>query len=199
MSKQSVNIVDFSNLYNILHEVKDLFIFHINNYENLNNFLKDLDANIIDCTNSLIIVDNKQHQLFFDKNINKKNILFINKPPIKIEKLIDMINTHLIKQKYSFQSKLDIKNYLLNLNSRIISSKKIELKLTEREIDIILFLKNKGIPQPVINLQNEVWGYSNTLETHTVETHVYRLRKKISNKFNDESFILSHKNGYFID
>jgi hypothetical protein len=198
MSKQSLHIVEFSKLYNILHEVKDLFIFHINNYENLNNFLKDLDANIIDCTNSLIIVDNKQHQLFFDKNINKKNILFINKPPIKIEKLIDMINTHLIKQKYSFQSKLDIKNYILNLNSRVIANKQNQLKLTEREIDIIMFLKDKAIPQSVVSLQNEVWGYSDSLETHTVETHIYRLRKKIKDKFNDEKFITSHDGGYSI-
>ena len=198
MSKQSLHIVEFSKLYNILHEVKDLFIFHINNYENLNNFLKDLDANIIDCTNSLIIVDNKQHQLFFDKNINKKNILFINKPPIKIEKLIDMINTHLIKQKYSFQSKLDIKNYILNLNSRVIANKQNQLKLTEREIDIIMFLKDKAIPQSVVSLQNKVWGYSDSLETHTVETHIYRLRKKIKDKFNDEKFIISHDGGYSI-
>ena len=198
MSKQSLHIVEFSKLYNILHEVKDLFIFNINNYENLNNFLKDLDANIIDCTNSLIIVDNKQHQLFFDKNINKKNILFINKPPIKIEKLIDMINTHLIKQKYSFQSKLDIKNYILNLNSRVIANKQNQLKLTEREIDIIMFLKDKAIPQSVVSLQNKVWGYSDSLETHTVETHIYRLRKKIKDKFNDEKFIISHDGGYSI-
>jgi len=198
MSKQSLHIVEFSKLYNILHEVKDLFIFNINNYENLNNFLKDLDANIIDCTNSLIIVDNKQHQLFFNKKMNKKNILFINKPPIKIEKLIDMINTHLIKQKYSFQSKLDIKNYILNLNSRVIANKQNQLKLTEREIDIIMFLKDKAIPQSVVSLQNEVWGYSDSLETHTVETHIYRLRKKIKDKFNDEKFITSHDGGYLI-
>ena len=198
MSKQSVNIVDFSNLYNILHEVKDLFIFHINSYKNSNHLLQDIESNIIDQDNSIIIVNKKKHELFSNNKINNRNILIIDEFPLKIEKLIDKINTHLIKEKYNFQSKLNIKNYVLNLNSRIISNKEFELKLTEREIDIILFLKKKGIPQSIISLQNEVWGYSDTLETHTVETHIYRLRKKIKDKFKDDKFINSHNDGYLI-
>ena len=198
MSKQSVNIVEFSNLYNILYEIKDLFIFHINSYKNSNHFLQDIESNYIDHDNSIIIVNKKKHELFSNNKINNRNILIIDEFPVKIEKLIDKINTHLIKEKYNFQSKLNIKNYVLNLNSRIISNKEFELKLTEREIDIILFLKKKGIPQSIISLQNEVWGYSDTLETHTVETHIYRLRKKIRDKFKDDKFIISHNNGYLI-
>ena len=198
MSKQSVNIVEFLNLYNILYEIKDLFIFHINNYKNSNHFLQDIESNYIDHDNSIIIVNKKKHELFSNNKINNRNILIIDEFPVKIEKLIDKINTHLIKEKYNFQSKLNIKNYVLNLNSRIISNKEFELKLTEREIDIILFLKKKGIPQSIISLQNEVWGYSDTLETHTVETHIYRLRKKIKDKFKDDKFITSHNDGYLI-
>ena len=198
MSKQSVNIVEFSNLYNILYEIKDLFIFHINNYKNSNHFLQDIESNIIDYDNSIIIVNKKKHKLFSNNKVNKRNILIIDEFPLKIEKLIDKINTHLIKEKYNFQSKLNIRNYVLNLNSRIISNKECELKLTEREIDIILFLKKKSIPQSIISLQNEVWGYLDTLETHTVETHIYRLRKKIKDKFKDDKFITSHNDGYSI-
>ena len=198
MSKQSVNIVEFSNLYNILYEIKDLFIFHINNYKNSNHFLQDIESNIIDHDNSIIIVNNKKHELFSNNKINNHNILIFDEFPLKIEKIIDKINTHLIKKKYNFQSKLNIKNYVLNLNSRIISYNLCELKLTEREIDIILFLKKKGIPQSIISLQNQVWGYSDTLETHTVETHIYRLRKKIKDKFKDDKFITSHNDGYLI-
>ena len=198
MSKQSVNIVEFLNLYNILYEIKDLFIFHINNYKNSNHFLQDIESNIIDHDNSIIIVNNKKHELFSNNKINNRNILIVDEFPLKIERLIDKINTHLIKEKYNFQSKLNIKNYVLNLNSRIISNKECKLKLTEREIDIILFLKKKGIPQSIISLQNEVWGYSDTLETHTVETHIYRLRKKIKDKFKDDKFINSHNDGYLI-
>ena len=198
MSKQSVNIVEFSNLYNILYEIKDLFIFHINNYKNSNHFLQDIESNIIDHDNSIIIINNKKHELFSNNKINNHNILILDEFPLKIEKIIDKINTHLIKKKYNFQSKLNIKNYVLNLNSRIISYNLCELKLTEREIDIILFLKKKGTPQSIINLQNQVWGYSDTLETHTVETHIYRLRKKIKDKFKDDKFITSHNDGYLI-
>ena len=198
MSKQSVNIVEFSNLYNILYEIKDLFIFHINNYKNSNHFLQDIESNIIDHDNSIIIINNKKHELFSNNKINNHNILILDEFPLTIEKIIDKINTHLIKKKYNFQSKLNIRNYVLNLNSRIISNKECELKLTEREIDIILFLKKKSIPQSIISLQNEVWGYLDTLETHTVETHIYRLRKKIKDKFKDDKFITSHNDGYLI-
>ena len=198
MSKQLVNIIEFSKLYNILFEIKDLFTFHINNYKNHSDFLRDLDSNNIELDNSIILVDKQNNQLFLNNKINKNNILIIDELPIKIEKLIDKINSQLIKQNYNLQSKLEIKNYTLNLNSRVISNNQNELKLTEREIDIILFLTNKGTPQSVIKLQNEVWGYSNMLETHTVETHVYRLRKKIKDKFNDEKFIISHNDGYLI-
>ena len=198
MSKQSVNIVEFSNLYNILYEIKDLFIFHINNYKNSNHFLQDIESNIIDHDNSIIIVNKKKHELFSNNKINNRNILIIDDFPLRIEKIIDKINTHLIKEKYNFQSKLNIRNYVLNINSRIICNKECELKLTEREIDIILFLKKKGTPQSIISLQNEVWGYSDTLETHTVETHIYRLRKKIKDRFKDDKFITSHNDGYLI-
>jgi len=88
---------------------------------------------------------------------------------------------------------------MLNLNSRIMSNKTTELKLTEREIDIILYLKSQDQPQSVQKLQTNVWKYSfDDLETHTVETHIYRLRKKINNSFKDENFIISYEKGYKI-
>ena len=104
----------------------------------------------------------------------------------------------MIKQKYNYQSNICIKRYVLNLNSRIITKNDQNLKLTQKEIDIILFLNDYKKPQKVNILQNKVWGYSLELETHTVETHIYRLRKKITGKFNDENFISSNENGYFI-
>ena len=81
--------------------------------------------------------------------------------PIKLEQLLNLINIRLIKKKYNFQSQLNIKNYSLNLNSRVISFQGTELKLTEREIDIILFLNDKKLPQTINSLQNSVWNYSN--------------------------------------
>ena len=198
MFKQSVSIIECSKLYNILYEIKQIFSFNIYNYHSLKDFINKIEDNNIECINSLIIVDKNDNKLLSHKKININNILFCDKFPIRIEKFLDRINTQLIKKKYNFQSNVKIKKYLLNLNSRIISFEKKELKLTEREIDIILFLKNQSIPQSVNMMQNKVWGYSSDLETHTVETHIYRLRKKIKDKFNDENFITSEEEGYKI-
>ena len=198
MSKQSVNIVEFTKLYNILYEIKNLFSFNIHNYEKSEDFMHEIEMNNITCIDSVIVINKKNHNLFSVNEINKNNILLIDELPIKIEKLTDKINVHLIKQRYNFQSNLDIKNYVLNLNSRIISNKTSQLKLTEREIDIILFLNENKKPQSITTLQNKVWGYSSDLETHTVETHIYRLRKRINDKFNDKNFIISDVDGYKI-
>ena len=109
------------------------------------------------------------------------------------------MNIQLLKQKYIDQSEIKIKEYILDLNSREITKDKKQLKLTEREIDIILHLHENKRPQSIEIFQKSVWGHTSVLETHTVETHIYRLRKKIKDKFNDENFIISLDNGYKID
>ena len=198
MFNESLNIVEFSKLYNILKEIEHLFRFNINNFENSDNFLKEIKSNNSKYLNSIIIVNKKNDYLLSDDQIDKNTILILSDLPFKIEKFLDIVNTQLIKIKYNFQSKLIIKDYILNFNSRILSNSKNNLKLTEREIDIILFLNENKSPQSVVSLQNKVWGYSFDLETHTVETHIYRLRKKIKDQFNDEQFIVSHNEGYLI-
>ena len=112
--------------------------------------------------------------------------------------MVEKINIQLLKDKFNDQSFIKILDYTLDLNSRTISNEVGDLKLTEKEINIILFLKENKKPQKVNVLQNEVWGYLSDLETHTVETHIYRLRKKIFNKFKDNNFILSQNDGYLI-
>ena len=134
-----------------------------------------------------------------NNKIDSDNSCNIIKYPIDIYNLIEKINIQLIKYKYSFQSKILVKKYSLDLNSRIISKDKNKLKLTEREMEIIIFLNESKTPQKITNLQNKVWGYSSNLETHTVETHIYRLRKKISDSFNDEQFLISTDDGYLIE
>jgi len=198
MTKQIVNFFELSELYNILFELKDILSFDINNYQNkkeLSNALKD---NKINFSNSIIIARSNENLLLNNDKLDKKNILFIDKLPIQFDKLMDKINVHLIQHQYNFKSKLNIKNYILNINSRTISKNNKELKLTEKEIDIILFLNENNMPQKIDILQSQIWKYSAKLETHTVETHVYRLRKKIKDNFNDENFITSSENGYFI-
>ena len=193
MSKSVVNIIDFPVLYNVLFEVKDFLNFEVINYENENVFLEKIEKE--NSIKNYTIVTKK---FLNNKNINQKSIIYLDNTPINFISLIDKINTNLLKQRFNFQSNINIKNYTLNLNSRVISRNENELKLTEREIEIILFLNDKKKPQNINILQKEVWSYTADLETHTVETHIYRLRKKISDKFKDSDFILSSKEGYLI-
>ena len=196
MVKQTIHIIDFKTLYNILDEIKYYLKFQILHHNNEENFLNSNDLNLND---SLILVKSNNKAFLNNEKINKNKIFSISSYPITIDKLVEILNVNLIKQKYNFQSNIDIKNYQLNLNSRTIAKDKQNLKLTQKEIDIILFLNDYKKPQKVNVLQNKVWGYSLELETHTVETHIYRLRKKINDKFKDSNFILSNDDGYFIE
>jgi len=207
MIKHNIILVECNPLYQILFEIKNNFLFEMKNF-----ILKDL--NNADLTNSIILSKFIQKDyLLKNKNIEQKKIIFLLKKnenfnkinntqyifyPFNIYDLVEKINTELIKQKYNDQSFIKILNYSLDINSRIISNDSGRLKLTEREVDIILFLNDHKKPQKVNILQNQVWKYSSELETHTVETHIYRLRKKIIDKFKDDNFILSDENGYFI-
>ena len=197
MSKHVVNFVQLTVLHNILNEIKNLLSFDVQNYPSEEEFLKDLNKNN-SLSKSTIITNSNIRFKSASVNIDKRNILVFDNFPIQLNKLIDKINIQLIKQKYDHQSKIRIKDYNLNFNSRVISKNSNELKLTEREIDIILFLKNQTEPKTIDILQKEIWHYSSDLETHTVETHIYRLRKKIKDQFNDQNFILSYKDGYSI-
>ena len=198
MTKQFINIVEISILYDIFDEIKSSLSFQVNNYPITSDFLEQDNEKNLENLNLITITKKNNQQLLSSEKINNKNLILLEESPVKIEQLLDQINIHLIKKKYDFQSHLNIKDYNLNLNSRIISHQNKNLKLTEREIDIILFLHQKKTPQSVDTLQNEVWKFTNTLETHTVETHIYRLRKKIKDKFDDDQFIISKEEGYLI-
>jgi hypothetical protein len=198
MIKQKLYIIDFEILFNILDEIKNILSFQIFNYNNLDIFLKLLNSDQVNLDSCLIVTKNQNKNIFKDKIIDNKSLFFLDDLPIELNKIIEKINVHLIKKKYNYQSKIDLKEYTINLNSRIISQNKKNLKLTEKEINIILFLSKNEKPQSINKLQNEVWGYSSGLETHTVETHIYRLRKKIKYTFSDNKFILSHNDGYLI-
>ena len=198
MFKQIITIVEFITLYKILSEIQDILKFEIQNYESNSDFEKTIEDNKIDTKHLTIITRSINQKLIKNTQLDIRKILVFDDFPLEIEKLIEKINIQLIKQKYNFQSNFNINNYTLDLNSRIITREQDELKLTEREIDILLFLNENKKPQNVNALQSKVWGYSSELETHTVETHIYRLRKKIKEKFIDDNFIKSHKDGYSI-
>ena len=195
MIKQNIFIVNFNSLYEILEEIKENLSFNIIKYENVGDFNI---AEHTDIKKSLIIIKPNQN-LLVNENLKVENFFNLKNAPLRLNKLIELINVHLIKLKFNYQSKIIIKDYQLNLNSKFFSKDNIILKLTEKEIQIILYLSENKKKNQVLDLQKNIWSYSSDMETHTVETHIYRLRKKISDKFKDENFILSHKNGYFID
>ena len=192
---QNVFIINFNSLYEILDEIKENLSFKIINFKDEKDFIKNFNLDIID----YLIISKTDHKLLLNNNIADKNLLDFNDLPLSLKKLLELINIKLIKSKFNQQSKIIIKGYELDLNSKFFSKDSLNLKLTEKEIEIILYLNNKKIKHDVADLQKNIWGYSTNMETHTVETHIYRLRKKISDQFKDERFILSHKNGYFID
>ena len=194
MIKQNVFIINFNLLYEILDEIKENLSFRIIKFPNEDDFINSPD---LDNINSLIISKSILN-ISFNKNITEKNFLNFSNFPLPLNKLLELINIQLIRLKYNHISKIDIKNYELNLNSKFFYKGDLSLKLTEKEIQIILYLNERKTKHDVSDLQKYIWGYSSDMETHTVETHIYRLRKKISKKFNDENFILSHKDGYFI-
>jgi len=192
---QNVFIINFNSLYEILDEIKENLSFKIIKFENEDDFEKKFDLDRLD----YLVISKTDHKLLQSINITNKNSLSFIDLPLSFKKLLELINIKLIKLKFNQQSKITIKGYELNLNSKFFSKGSLKLKLTEKEIEIILYLNYKKIKHNVADLQKNIWDYSTDMETHTVETHIYRLRKKISDLFKDEKFILSHKSGYFID
>ena len=192
MSKSAVYILNFKALYNIIYEIKNFFNFDLFDFENEKDLINQQKKR---GNKSFIVLTKKKLN---NNLINKKQIITIENYPFNFFSLAEKINSNLLMQQYDFQSSININDYRLDLNSRIISSKKNKLKLTEREIEIILFLKTRKDPISINVLQKEVWGYAEDSETHTVETHVYRLRKKLKKTFDDQNFIKSDKKGYFI-
>ena len=186
MSNQNLIIYRFSSLYHTLKELEqdlNYEIFEATNEKNLDNLVSTLQ-------NYLIVTSKKIS--------NKNEYLILDKLPIKFSKLVENLNIKFLKNKFIHQSKIEIKNYLIDLNSREISLNDVKLKLTEKEINTIIYLSNQKKPISIQELQTKVWGYQSGIETHTVETHIYRLRKKILKAFNDENLLLSKKNGYQI-
>ena len=130
-----------------------------------------------------------------DINLSE-NIDGIINLPTTINELNNIIEKVVAKKKFNKNSSIKINDYLLNKNEKKISKNNIFVTLTEKEIQLLeLLLKNK---KPVSKnvILSTVWNYSTDADTHTVETHIYRLRKKIHDKFYDEDFILNNKNGY---
>ena len=178
-------IYNHSKLYQIFEEISselNFEIIEISSEKLLNDKIKNLD-------NFLVLTNVK---------LNVQNEIVIYDFPIKIFKLLEKININFLKSKFSNQSKILMNQYYFDLNSREMIKNNNKLKLTEKEINTIVYLSKAPNPVSVEKLEELVWNYQSDIETHTVETHIYRLRKKILKFFNDDQFIISEKNGYKI-
>ena len=205
----TINLISIGNKeFNLsLIEIKQFLKFHL--------FVEDDFKDTINFENYDVI-------MIYEKNLNQKKINFLNKLDkivvlvseqdsksfsnrfslIKLPTKIDDINSIIlnldIKRKFSLNSSIKIKDFILNINDRKILRNNEFIEITEKEIELIKTLLNSKIPVKKDKILNSVWKYSKDADTHTVETHIYRLRKKMKDKFNEQNFIINKKDGYII-
>ena len=171
MSKQNLIIYKFTSLYYILKELSldlNFNLIFVDSENSLNEEVNNLD-------NYLVLSKYRYPDI--------ANQVVLDNLPINIFKLSEKINIEFLKIQFNNQSEVKINNYTIDLNSRQILTNNIKLKLTEKEINTIIYLSKVNEPVSIEELQEKVWGYQSDLETHTVETHIYRLRKKIIKTF----------------
>jgi len=186
VSVQNLIIYKFNSLYHILEELSSDLNINITFVENENS-LNDKTKNL----NYYLVLSNKKYS-----DINNQFVL--ENLPINIFKFIEKINIEFLKQQFNSQSEFKINQYTIDLNSRELLLNNLKLKLTEKEINTIIYISKSNKPVGIDELQEKVWSYQSDIETHTVETHIYRLRKKILSAFSDGEFIISKKDGYQI-
>ena len=199
MHKFRVLILGPTSFTTTLNELEPFLKFNSIKEKNLSDFdvilfheeaLKDKEDNkIINNSNCLKIYssNNKNSSNNFDAFLELPSSL--NEINVTVENVV-------AKKAFSKNSSIQIKKYSLNKNEKKLSKSNNEIVLTEKEIQLLeLFLNNKK-PISKDKILSSVWNYSSDADTHTVETHIYRLRKKINDKFSDENFIVNTKDGY---
>jgi len=186
MNIKVLYVYDSFILFNILEELKDNLKFKII-YINKKDYQK---TNFDEVANYLIISNNSNDQ--------NKNVVILDKLPIKISDLIEKINISFLKNQFIKKSKLRVGKYVLDLNAKKIIFENLYLNITEKECELIMLLNIKK-KVSLKTFQQEVWKHSSELDTHTVETHIYRLRKKMVDKFKDESFISFNNKHYYLN
>ena len=146
---------------------------------------------IIEKSNAIKICLGKKNEIKgnFESNIDL---------PSSLKEINSMIESTAAKNIFNKNSSIEIKDYFLNKNEKKLSKSNQFIDLTEKEIQLLELLLNKKKPISRDKILSTVWNYSSEADTHTVETHIYRLRKKISDKFLDENFILNSKEGYYL-
>ncbi len=175
----------FNPLSGDLNIDHDIILFH-------NDALKDdKQKNFIENSKSIkICAANKKETI---NNWDAKLEL-----PATLKEINAIVENTLAKKKFNKNSSIEIKSYLLNKNEKKFSKLDEFIILTEKEVHLLELFLNSKKPISKNIILSTVWNYSADADTHTVETHIYRLRKKISDKFKDDKFILNNKDGYYL-
>ena len=210
MNNSTISILRNKTFLNIINETKLFLDFKINFYSNIDLFLNENKKELV------IVFENDLNELLLNyvKNFNlpiiilinstseskymKKNFLYCLETPFKFLDLKKKIIFLLAKSKFRENSLIKLKDYIIDKNERKIIKKDLSLQLSEKEINFLILFSESNKPISKNLVLKQVWNYSEESETHTVETHIHRLRKKIYEKFGDNKFIKNNKSGYYI-
>lgn len=215
MQNYSIITVGSPVFYECMKEQKNEY--NLQSLKNFNEVKEILKTPLIDVYVFLFFIDDieklelkelkkiKYPKIFFSsksenfKNLQKDNVLsnFLELP-INYQDLEKIIKLAILKFKFLFQSKLEIGKYNLDKNERTLNFGKKSVKLTERELDIIIYLSGKKEGASKQEIMKDVWSHCEEIDSHTYETHLYRLRQKIQSKLNDKKFITVDEGKYFI-
>ena len=215
MQNYSIITVGSPVFYECMKEQKNEY--NLQSLKNFNEVKEILKTPLIDVYVFLFFIDDieklelkelkkiKYPKIFFSsksenfKNLQKDNVLsnFLELP-VNYQDLEKIIKLAILKFKFLFQSKLEIGKYNLDKNERTLNFGKKSIKLTERELDIIIYLSGKKEGASKQEIMKDVWSHGEEIDSHTYETHLYRLRQKIQSKLNDKKFITVDEGKYFI-
>ncbi len=208
MHKSDVIVLGSKTFISTLNELSPYLKFKIS-LINVNNLKKSIiinklllcDNEFLDNKNNIDLIKNSEciKILASEKN-NKNNHLFDNiiRLPTTIKEMNSIIETSIAKKKFGENSSIQIKEYLLDKNEKKLYKDGSFLILTEKEVQLLELFEKNSKPVSKKEILSLVWHYASDADTHTVETHIYRLRKKIADKFSDEKFIQNNKEGYYL-
>jgi len=210
--KNNILVFGTKNFNNSLQEIKEflnfsLFFYYINTFDP--SKLTEIDSVLVereicsdkDILNTINKIKNKplllleRHKSYSDANVVYSEIAML---PLSLTEISSRLVNLISIKKFNQNSFIKIKEYMIDKNERMLKKNNLSIAITEREIQLIELLFNEKKPLSKNNILKKGWKYADGVDTHTIETHIYRLRKKISNKFNDEKFITNTKSGYSI-
>lgn len=202
-------IIGSKNFNNSISEVKEFLNFSLIFFDfTTKSYLLDssisaiiVDDQVLDADNVKVINMIQNKPIFLLKTLDNNKICNCNDKiflPTSLSDLKNKIIKIITAFKFSINSALKIKKYILDKNEKKLIKDNAYISITEREVQLIELLFNEKKSLTKNYILKKIWNYSSNADTHTVETHIYRLRKKIYNKFNDEKFILNFDKGYII-